>query len=58
MTTLYPPSNEQLQVINNVSNNNMVVDAIAGAGKTTTILHIAKTHETKKILLITYNNIS
>jgi len=56
MTTLYPPSNEQLQVINNVSNNNIVVDAIAGAGKTTTILHIAKTHATKKILLITYNS--
>ena len=50
----YNLSNEQQNIIN--CNNNLVIDAVAGSGKTTTILHIATTHPTKLILQITYNN--
>ena len=36
-------------------NNNVVVDSVAGSGKTTSNLHIAKYFSDKNILLITYN---
>jgi superfamily I DNA/RNA helicase len=35
--------------------NNVVVDAVAGSGKTTTILELAKVCKEVKILLLTYN---
>lgn len=50
-------SNEQNQIIN--SNSNIKVDAVAGSGKTTTILHMSMSiaNKTKKIFQITYNNL-
>jgi len=49
-------SAEQMEIINNLKNYNVLVDAIAGSGKTTTILHIAKKYKKCKILLLTYNS--
>lgn len=40
--TLHNPSNEQLEIIKLLKDNNVVVDSVAGSGKTTTIMHIAK----------------
>ena len=37
-------------------NNNVVVDSVAGSGKTTCNLHIAKYFHNKHILLLTYNS--
>lgn len=53
--TLHTPSEEQQKVIDNAFNYNLVVNAVAGAGKTTTNLHIAKNYPKKQILLLTYN---
>jgi len=50
------PSHEQLDIINNISNYNLIIDAIAGSGKTTTNLQIAQYYSDKKILLLTYNS--
>ena len=35
-------SNEQLNVLNLLENNNVIVESVAGSGKTTCILYIAK----------------
>jgi len=48
-------SNEQEYSINKVKENNIIIDSVAGSGKTTTTLHIAKLYYDKKILLLTYN---
>lgn len=49
-------SEEQQHIINNVQNNkNVIVDACAGSGKSTTILSTAKFMPHKRFLLITYN---
>jgi len=49
-------SHEQQLVIENLSNNNnVIVNSVAGSGKTTNILHIASKLPNKKILLLTYN---
>jgi len=45
--------NEILQELNN--NNNVVVDSVAGSGKTTCNLHIASFFKQCNILLLTYN---
>jgi len=50
-----PISDEQCLIINYLKTNNVMVDAVAGSGKTTTNLHIAKHNKSKKILLLTYN---
>jgi hypothetical protein len=48
---------EQEIIINEINNgNNIIVDAVAGSGKSTTILLIAKSFPDKKILQITYNS--
>lgn len=52
---LYPPSKEQKHIVDLLGQNNVVVDAVAGSGKTTTNLHIAKKYKNDKILLLTYN---
>ena len=49
------PSEEQIQIVNKISTNNIVVDSVAGSGKTTTNLYIALHHSDVKILLLTYN---
>lgn len=49
-------SNEQAQIINLLKlNYNIIVDSVAGSGKTTTNLSIAKEFNEKSILLLTYN---
>lgn len=49
-------SDEQNEIIKEVKNgNNIIVDAVAGSGKTTTILYIGKEINNKNILLLTYN---
>ncbi len=50
------PSDEQEHIIKAVAaGHNVVVDAVAGSGKTTTILLLAKAHPSKRIAVITYN---
>jgi superfamily II DNA or RNA helicase len=47
---------EQKDIINSIKNGyNVIVDAVAGCGKTTTSLAIAQECNDKKILLLTYN---
>ncbi|AKU79788.1 UvrD-helicase domain-containing protein [Spiroplasma turonicum] len=48
-------SNEQKIIINNIIENNIIVEAVAGSGKTTTALEMAKKYKNKNFLLITYN---
>ena len=55
MAQIPPPSDEQLQVIRSIGKNNVIVDSVAGSGKTTCILYIAKMRDFKNILIITYN---
>ena len=51
------PSNEQLAVINAIKDGyNVQVDAVAGSGKTTTVLSLAHYNPTKNIIQITYNS--
>jgi hypothetical protein len=53
---LHKASDEQQCIINNLREHNVVVDSVAGSGKTTTVLHIAKTFKNKNVLLLTYNS--
>lgn len=49
-------SKEQEYILNELSlGNNVWVNAVAGSGKTTTILYIFKRFSDKKILVLTYN---
>ena len=48
-------SNEQESVLDLLETNNVLVDSVAGSGKTTTFLHIAQKFKTSSILLLTYN---
>ena len=53
---LSPISDEQQLIINYVKTGvNVNIDAVAGSGKTTTSLYIAKYNSDKSILLLTYN---
>ena len=52
---LPPYSDEQYNVIKLLKDNNVMVDSVAGSGKTTCNLHIASYYNDKKILLLTYN---
>lgn len=47
---------EQEAVIHVLTNNNVIVDSVAGSGKTTCSLYIAKRFSEQKILLLTYNS--
>lgn len=53
---LQDPSEEQLLAINSLEDSNLVINSVAGSGKTTTILHIAKKNPKKRMLLLTYNS--
>src|ERR1700744_5130695 len=53
---MLPASEEQLRVVTCAREHNIVVDSVAGSGKTTTILHLALEHKDKNILLLTYNS--
>ena len=48
-------SSEQKDIVESLQTNHVFVDAIAGSGKTTTALHIAKEYYDCKVLLLTYN---
>lgn len=51
------PSKEQMEVINAIKDGyNVQVDAVAGSGKTTTVLSLAHYNPTKVIVQITYNS--
>ena len=52
---LFPPTKEQKEILKALEWANVSVDAVAGSGKTTTILHIAQTFKDKRICCITYN---
>ena len=46
-------SNEQIDIINTIKQNkNVICDAVAGSGKTTTVLELAKALPDKLILQI------
>lgn len=50
-------SSEQNNIIQQIDlNNNVIIDSVAGSGKTTCNLHIAKHFDFMNILLITYNS--
>jgi hypothetical protein len=49
-------SHEQEEIVLAIDENNVVVNAVAGSGKTTTCLFIAKKYKNKRILLLTYNS--
>lgn len=48
-------SDEQNDIISSLATCNVLVDSVAGSGKTTTSLGIATRYPEKKILLLTYN---
>ncbi len=48
------PSSEQLCIIDAIATSNVIIDSVAGSGKTTTILHIAARYRSN-ILVLTYN---
>ncbi len=52
---LKPASDEQLKIIEAVVDHNVLVDSVAGSGKTTTILHIAAKYTEYRMLVLTYN---
>ena len=56
METLFPASKEQKQIVLSFQTNNVMVNAVAGSGKTTTILHISEHFKSSNILVITYNS--
>lgn len=55
MEELKQASEEQIQISNALATSNIIVDAVAGSGKTTTVLHLARTYLYESILLLTYN---
>ena len=52
---LPPCSEEQITIVSTLNVGNVIVDAVAGSGKTTTILHIAKSNPFSIIQILTYN---
>jgi len=54
--TLPPASDQQRAIIGAIADNNVIIDSVAGSGKTTTSLHIATEYHNKNILLLTYNS--
>jgi AAA domain/UvrD-like helicase C-terminal domain len=55
MFALKPASAEQLAIVEALGDNNLIVDAVAGSGKTTTILAVAARYKHSRILVLTYN---
>lgn len=49
-------SDEQIEIIKYLDTHNVVVDAVAGSGKSTAAFHIAKKYLKSNILLLTYNS--
>lgn len=55
MATQISPSAEQSEIITGCQTHNLIVDSVAGSGKTTTNMFIARTYPEQNILLMTYN---
>ena len=55
MSTQITPSTEQSEIITGCQTHNLIVDSVAGSGKTTTNMFIARTYPEQNILLLTYN---
>jgi hypothetical protein len=49
------PSEEQRKVLQAAEANNVILDSVAGSGKTTTIMLVAEKFQKEKILCLTYN---
>lgn len=57
MTELLSPSEEQQKIISTLEEGyNIITDSVAGSGKTTTILFLAKAFPQKRIIVVTYNS--
>ena len=53
----FPPSEEQEVILQDIaSGENIIGDCVAGSGKTTTVLFVAKRFPKRRILQITYNS--
>lgn len=50
-----PASEEQENIINLIKDYHVVVDSVAGCGKTTTVIHTAMKYPDQKILILMYN---
>ena len=46
---------EQKDIISSINNNNVIVDSVAGSGKTTLILNVVKEYKNLNCLILTYN---
>jgi len=53
--TLPKVSDEQKAAIRHLVSGNVIIESVAGSGKTTTVLYIAKVFAKRRILLLTYN---
>lgn len=53
---LPPISEEQSKILSLIKEQNLIIDSVAGSGKTTTNLYLAKTFPDHKILILTYNS--
>ena len=54
--SLKPPTKEQTKILIEINDGkNIKVDAVAGSGKTTSILHISQNTRASKLCVITYN---
>jgi len=54
--SLPPISPQQASIIAAVEHNNIIVDSVAGSGKTTTSMSMASAYPSKRFLLLTYNS--
>ena len=48
-------TDEQKNIVETLNHSNVLVNAVAGSGKTTTILFLAQHYVDKQIMVITYN---
>jgi hypothetical protein len=55
MTERHDMTEEQKEIVESLSRSNVIVNAVAGSGKTTTILFLARAYPEKELMLITYN---
>lgn len=53
--TIPTPSDEQQYIVEMLATNNVVTDAVAGSGKSMTVVFMAKAYSWRRILLLTYN---
>jgi superfamily I DNA/RNA helicase len=49
------PSDEQNIIVNNLLENNVIVEAVPGSGKSTTCIFIAKKYSEMKMLVLTFS---